>query len=82
MHHTTGDGTWDRFLGVPHRIWNSSSAPVRYLDADVPARAAYAKLAPAQQAKRDGGEPAWVTLYAAVWLVRHHIAERRAERHW
>jgi mannose-6-phosphate isomerase-like protein (cupin superfamily) len=34
--------------GVPHRIWNSSSTPVRYLDADVPAPEAYAKLAPAQ----------------------------------
>ena len=32
--------------GVPHRIWHSSSAPVRYLDADVPAPEAYAKLAP------------------------------------
>jgi mannose-6-phosphate isomerase-like protein (cupin superfamily) len=31
--------------GVPHRIWNSSSTPVRYLDADVPAPDAYAKLA-------------------------------------
>jgi mannose-6-phosphate isomerase-like protein (cupin superfamily) len=34
--------------GVPHRIWNSSSTPVRYLDADVPAPDVYAKLAPAQ----------------------------------
>ncbi len=34
--------------GVPHRIWNSSSTPVRYLDLDVPAPQAYAKLAPAQ----------------------------------
>jgi mannose-6-phosphate isomerase-like protein (cupin superfamily) len=34
--------------GMPHRIWNSSSTPVRYLDADIPAPAAYAKLAPAQ----------------------------------
>jgi mannose-6-phosphate isomerase-like protein (cupin superfamily) len=34
--------------GVPHRIWNSSSTPVRYLDADLPAPEAYAKLAPAQ----------------------------------
>jgi quercetin dioxygenase-like cupin family protein len=34
--------------GVPHRIWNSSSATVRYLDADIPGPEAYAKLAPAQ----------------------------------
>lgn len=34
--------------GVPHRIWNSSSVPVRYLDADIPAPEAYAKLALAQ----------------------------------
>jgi mannose-6-phosphate isomerase-like protein (cupin superfamily) len=34
--------------GVPHRIWNSSSTPVRYLDADVPAPDVYAKLAPAR----------------------------------
>jgi mannose-6-phosphate isomerase-like protein (cupin superfamily) len=34
--------------GVPHRIWNSSPTPVRYLDADVPAPDVYAKLAPAQ----------------------------------
>jgi mannose-6-phosphate isomerase-like protein (cupin superfamily) len=34
--------------GVPHRIWNSSSTPVRYLDADVPVPKAYAKLAPDQ----------------------------------
>ncbi len=34
--------------GVPHRVWNSSSTPVRYLDADVPAPEAYAKLAQAQ----------------------------------
>ena len=34
--------------GVPHRIWNSSPIPVRYLDADVPAPDAYAKLAPAR----------------------------------
>ncbi len=34
--------------GVPHRIWNSSSTPVRYLDLDVPAPRAYAKLAPAR----------------------------------
>jgi hypothetical protein len=33
--------------GVPHRIWNSSPAPVRYLDADLPAPDVYAKLAPA-----------------------------------
>jgi mannose-6-phosphate isomerase-like protein (cupin superfamily) len=33
--------------GVPHRIWNASSSPVRYLDADLPAPQAYAKLAPA-----------------------------------
>jgi quercetin dioxygenase-like cupin family protein len=32
--------------GVPHCIWNSSPAPARYLDADVPAPEAYAKLAP------------------------------------
>ena len=34
--------------GVPHRIWNSSPTPVRYLDADVPAPDVYTKLAPAQ----------------------------------
>jgi mannose-6-phosphate isomerase-like protein (cupin superfamily) len=34
--------------GVPHRIWNASPTPVRYLDADVPAPDVYAKLAPAQ----------------------------------
>jgi quercetin dioxygenase-like cupin family protein len=34
--------------GVPHRIWNSSAAPVRYLDADLPAPDVYAKLTPAQ----------------------------------
>jgi quercetin dioxygenase-like cupin family protein len=34
--------------GVPHRIWNSSPAPARYLDLDVPAPEAYAKLAPAR----------------------------------
>ncbi len=33
--------------GIEHRIWNASSTPVRYLDADVPAPAAYVKLAPA-----------------------------------
>jgi mannose-6-phosphate isomerase-like protein (cupin superfamily) len=37
--------------GVPHCIWNSSSAPVCYLDLDIPAPEAYAKLTPAQQAK-------------------------------
>jgi mannose-6-phosphate isomerase-like protein (cupin superfamily) len=31
--------------GLPHRIWNSASAPVRYLDADVPTPDVYAKLA-------------------------------------
>jgi mannose-6-phosphate isomerase-like protein (cupin superfamily) len=31
---------------APHRIWNSSTTPVRYLDADIPAPDAYAKLAP------------------------------------
>lgn len=31
--------------GVPHRIWNPSSSPVHCLDAEVPAPAAYAKLA-------------------------------------
>jgi mannose-6-phosphate isomerase-like protein (cupin superfamily) len=31
--------------GVPHRIWNSSPTPVRYLDTDVPAPDVYAKLA-------------------------------------
>lgn len=31
--------------GVPHRIWNSSTTPVRYLDADIPAPDVYAKLA-------------------------------------
>jgi quercetin dioxygenase-like cupin family protein len=31
--------------GVPHRIWSSSSAPVRYLDVDLQAPPAYAKLA-------------------------------------
>jgi mannose-6-phosphate isomerase-like protein (cupin superfamily) len=30
---------------LPHRIWNSASAPVRYLDADVPTPDVYAKLA-------------------------------------
>jgi mannose-6-phosphate isomerase-like protein (cupin superfamily) len=35
-------------VGVPHRIWNSSAAPVRYLDADLPAPDVYAKLTPAQ----------------------------------
>jgi len=34
--------------GMRHRIWNSSSSTVRYLDADIPAPEAYAKLAPAQ----------------------------------
>jgi mannose-6-phosphate isomerase-like protein (cupin superfamily) len=34
--------------GVPHRIWNSSTTPVRYLDADVPAPEAYTKLAAAR----------------------------------
>jgi hypothetical protein len=34
--------------GVPHRIWNSSAAPVRYLDIDLQAPAAYAKLALAE----------------------------------
>jgi mannose-6-phosphate isomerase-like protein (cupin superfamily) len=34
--------------GVPHRIWNSSSAPVRYLDVEAPAPKAYAKLTPAR----------------------------------
>ena len=34
--------------GVPHRIWNSSTTPVRYLDADVPAPKAYTKLAAAR----------------------------------
>jgi mannose-6-phosphate isomerase-like protein (cupin superfamily) len=33
--------------GVPHRIWNSSSAPVRYLDIDLQTPAVYAKLVPA-----------------------------------
>lgn len=33
--------------GVPHVIWNSSSAPVRYLDVDIHAVTAYTKLAPA-----------------------------------
>ncbi len=33
--------------GVPHRIWNSASAPARYLDLDIPAPEAYAKLAAA-----------------------------------
>ena len=32
--------------GVPHFIWNSSSAPVRYLDVDIHAATAYTKLAP------------------------------------
>ena len=36
--------------GVPHRIWNSSSEPVCYLDFDLPAPEAYARLAPVQQA--------------------------------
>jgi quercetin dioxygenase-like cupin family protein len=31
--------------GVPHRIWSSSAAAVRYLDIDVQAPAAYADLA-------------------------------------
>jgi mannose-6-phosphate isomerase-like protein (cupin superfamily) len=34
--------------GVPHQIWNPSSAPVRYLDADVPAPRAYTELVPAR----------------------------------
>jgi len=34
--------------GVPHRIWISSSATVRYLDVDIPAPKDHAKLAPAQ----------------------------------
>jgi mannose-6-phosphate isomerase-like protein (cupin superfamily) len=34
--------------GVPHRIWSSSSAPVRYLDIDLQTPAAYAKLATAE----------------------------------
>jgi uncharacterized RmlC-like cupin family protein len=33
---------------VPHHLWNSSSAPARYLDADVPAPQAYTRLAPAR----------------------------------
>jgi quercetin dioxygenase-like cupin family protein len=33
--------------GVPHRFWNASASPARYLDADVPAPEAYANLAPA-----------------------------------
>ncbi len=33
--------------GVPHRIWSTSSAPVRYLDIDLQTPAAYADLAPA-----------------------------------
>jgi mannose-6-phosphate isomerase-like protein (cupin superfamily) len=31
--------------GLPHRIWNSSPAPVRYLDADLPTPDVHAKLA-------------------------------------
>jgi mannose-6-phosphate isomerase-like protein (cupin superfamily) len=34
-------------VGMPHRVWNSSATPVRYLDADIPPEA-YAKLATAQ----------------------------------
>ncbi len=34
--------------GMPHRIWNSSPTPVRYLDANVPAPDADARLAVAQ----------------------------------
>jgi hypothetical protein len=34
--------------GVPHRLWSSSSAPVGYLDIDLHAPAAYAKLAIAE----------------------------------
>jgi mannose-6-phosphate isomerase-like protein (cupin superfamily) len=34
--------------GLPHRIWNSSSTAVRYLDIDIPAPRAYARLAPSQ----------------------------------
>lgn len=34
--------------GVPHRIWSSSSAPVRYLDIDLQTPTAYAKLAIAE----------------------------------
>jgi quercetin dioxygenase-like cupin family protein len=34
--------------GALHRIWNSSSTAVHYLDVDVPTPRAYAKLAPAQ----------------------------------
>jgi mannose-6-phosphate isomerase-like protein (cupin superfamily) len=41
--------------GVPHRIWNSSSAPVRYLDIELPAPAAYARLAIAGQAEQAAG---------------------------
>ena len=32
--------------GVPHRIWNSSAAPVRYLDVALVAPTAYQRLAP------------------------------------
>jgi hypothetical protein len=34
--------------GVPHRIWSSSSAAVRYLGIDLQAPAAYSKLALAE----------------------------------
>jgi len=33
--------------GVPHRIWSTSSDPVRYLDIELQTPAAYADLAPA-----------------------------------
>jgi len=32
--------------GVPHRIWNSSTEPVRYLDVELTAQTAYERLAP------------------------------------
>jgi quercetin dioxygenase-like cupin family protein len=39
--------------GVPHRVWNSSPAPVRYLDAELPAPDPYARLALADPALAD-----------------------------
>jgi quercetin dioxygenase-like cupin family protein len=41
--------------GVPHRIWNASPGSVRYLDADVAAPEAYARLAPTRQAASSPG---------------------------
>lgn len=35
-------------VGMPHRVWDPSSTPVRYLEADIQAPDFYAKLAPAR----------------------------------